>query len=125
MCGHAITKGKVQLKLKLARVIKTYKKGFFRHVKNKQKQKENTDPLLNKRGELVANDAERAEVLNTFFPSVITSTVKPQAMGIKIIKIQVDANTDPPSVKEELVRELLQELDPYKSMGPDNIHLRM
>ena len=40
-------------------------------------------------------------------------------------KIQVDANTDPPSVKEELVCELLQELDPYKSMGPDNIHPRV
>ncbi|GAB0196208.1 mitochondrial enolase superfamily member 1 [Grus japonensis] len=38
-------------------------------------------------------------------------------------KIQVNANTDPPSVKEELVCELLQELDPYKLMDPDNIHL--
>ncbi|GAB0209556.1 mitochondrial enolase superfamily member 1 [Grus japonensis] len=50
------------------------------------------------------------------------STVGPQALGTRI---QVDANTDPPSVKEELVCELLQELDPYKSMGPDNIHLRV
>jgi len=40
-------------------------------------------------------------------------------------KIQVDANTDPLSVKEELVCELLQELDPYKSMGPDIIHPRV
>ncbi|KAK4828643.1 hypothetical protein QYF61_000291 [Mycteria americana] len=31
---------------------------------------------------------------------------------------------NPPSVKEELVCELLQELDPYKSMGPDNTHMR-
>ncbi|KFP46491.1 RNA-directed DNA polymerase from mobile element jockey, partial [Cathartes aura] len=31
----------------------------------------------------------------------------------------------PPSVKEELVCELLQELDPYKSRGPDNIHPRV
>ncbi|KAK4823576.1 hypothetical protein QYF61_003580 [Mycteria americana] len=49
------------------------------------------------------------------------STVGPQALGTKI---QVDANTDPPSVKE-LVCELLQELDPYKPMGPDNIHPRV
>lgn len=35
----------------------------------------------------------------------------------------VDANTDLPVEKEELVFELLQKLDPYKSMGPDNIHL--
>ncbi|KFR04757.1 hypothetical protein Y956_16401, partial [Nipponia nippon] len=31
----------------------------------------------------------------------------------------------PPSVKKELVCELLQELDPYKSMGPDAIHQRV
>ncbi|GAB0183510.1 mitochondrial enolase superfamily member 1 [Grus japonensis] len=49
-------------------------------------------------------------------------TVGPQALGTKI---QVDANTDLLSAKEELVCKLLQELDPYKSMGPDNIHLRM
>ena len=28
-------------------------------------------------------------------------------------------------MKEELVHELLQELDPYKSMGPDAIHPRV
>ncbi|KAK4816812.1 hypothetical protein QYF61_023499 [Mycteria americana] len=49
------------------------------------------------------------------------STVGPQALGTKI---QVDTNTDTPSVKEELVCELLQELDPYKSMGPEVIHPR-
>ncbi|KAK4823483.1 hypothetical protein QYF61_002547 [Mycteria americana] len=92
-----------------------------RYVNNKQKQKENIGPLLNKRGESVTNNAEMAEVLNTFFTSVFTSTVGPQAWGTKI---QIDANTDPPSVKEKLGCELLQELDPYKSMGPDNIHPR-
>ncbi|KAK4828820.1 hypothetical protein QYF61_000877 [Mycteria americana] len=49
-------------------------------------------------------------------------TVGPQAWGTKI---QVDTNTDPLSVKEELICELLQELDPYISIGPDNIHLRV
>ena len=70
---------------------KNHKKGFFRYVNNKQKQKENIGPLLNRRGELITNNAEKAEVLNTFFTSVFTSTVGPQALGIKI---QVNANTD-------------------------------
>ncbi|GAB0179274.1 mitochondrial enolase superfamily member 1 [Grus japonensis] len=108
-CRDAVRKAKAQLKLKLARDVKNYKKGFFRYVNNKQKEKENTGPRLNRRGELVTNNAEKAEVLNTFFTSVFTSTVGPQALGTKI---QVDANTDPPSAKEELVCELLQELDP-------------
>ena len=46
----------------------------------------------------------------------------PHALGAKI---QVDANTDSPSVKEELVCELLQELEPYKWMGPDIMHPRV
>ncbi|GAB0204351.1 mitochondrial enolase superfamily member 1 [Grus japonensis] len=61
-------------------------------------------------------------VLNISFTSVFISTVGPPALGTKI---QVDANTDPLPVKEELVCELLQELDPYKLMGPDNIHPRV
>ncbi|PKU35269.1 rna-directed dna polymerase from mobile element jockey-like [Limosa lapponica baueri] len=50
------------------------------------------------------------------------STVGRQALGTTI---QVDANTDPPPVKEELACELLQELDPYKLTDPDAIHPRV
>ena len=77
--------------------------------------------MLNGKGESITNDAEKAEVLNTFFTSVFISTVGYQALGMKL---PVDPNTDPPSAKEELVYELLQELDPYKSMGPDALNLR-
>lgn len=40
-------------------------------------------------------------------------------------KFWVDANTDLPVEKEELVFELLQKLDFYKLLGPDNIHPRV
>ena len=53
---------------------------------------------------------------------MFTSTLGPQALGTKT---KVDANTDPLLVKEKLVCEILQELDPCKSMGLDNIHLRV
>ncbi|PKU35284.1 hypothetical protein llap_14412 [Limosa lapponica baueri] len=48
-------------------------------------------------------------------------------IGLQALRatIQVDAYTDPPSVKEELAYKLLQELDPYKSIGLDAIHLRV
>lgn len=64
----------------------------------------------------------KAEVLNAFFISVFTSTARPLSFGTKI---RVEANVDPLSVKKELVCELLQELNPYKLMGPDIIHLRV
>lgn len=102
-------------------VVKTYKKRFSRYVNNKWKQKENIGLLSNRRGELVTNNIGKAEILNTFFTPVFTSTAGPQALGAKV---QAEASIDPQSVKEELVRELLQELGPCTLMGPDNIHPR-
>jgi len=108
MHTHVVRKVKAQCELKLARDVKNCKKELFRYV-NKQKQKENVIPVLKRRGELVANKAEKAEVINTSFTSVFTSAVGPQVLGAKI---QVDANRGPLSVKEDLVCELFQELDP-------------
>ncbi|PKU48926.1 rna-directed dna polymerase from mobile element jockey-like [Limosa lapponica baueri] len=71
----------------------------YETMNHRMNQKENIGPLLNRRSELVTNNAEKAEVLNTFFTSVFTSAVGPQALGITI---QADANTDPPSAKEEM-----------------------
>lgn len=60
-----------------------HKKVFFKYIDNKQKQKENTGPLLNRKGELVTSDAERIEVLKTFFTSVFIHTFGP-GLGNKI-----------------------------------------
>ena len=98
---------------------KKYKEGFFGYINSKQKQKEYIGSLLNRRGELLTNPTEKAEILKSFLTSVFTSTVGLQALGTKI---QLDANTDLSSVKKELVCEQLQDLDPYRSVGPDNIY---
>lgn len=87
-------------------------------LKYKQKLKENIGLLLNRRGELVTS-TEKAEFPYTFFASLFISIVGSQASWTKI---WVDENTDPPSVKEELGCELLQEFDPHRFVGPDNIH---
>lgn len=92
--------------------VKNDKKTSF-----KQKEKENIGWLSKRRGELAANDADEAEVLNAFFTSVFTRTAVPQ--------VQVDAKPDPPAAKEELEWDLLEELDPSKSMGLDVLHPRV
>lgn len=50
-----------------------FKLKLVRH--NKNKQTKNTSMLLNRRGESVNNNTEKAEVLDTFFNSVSTSAV--------------------------------------------------
>ena len=66
--------------MKLAVDVKNNKKGLFRYVNHK---KEIIGPLLNRKGESITNDAEKAEVLNTFFTSVFTNTIRSQALGMK------------------------------------------
>lgn len=88
MCRDAVRKAKADLKLEFSRDVKNHKKGFFRYI-SKQKQKGNIGLLINSRGEVFTNNAEKAEVLNTSFTSIFTSTVWPQALGTEI---QVDAN---------------------------------
>lgn len=95
---------------------------FFRCVNNKWKYKENIGPLLNRGGEFVTSNTENKKVPNAFFTSVFTITVGVHTLGMKI---QADANTNLPSVKKEFVCQLLQELDPYKLMDPDNNHPRV
>jgi len=91
-CRDAVRKTKTQPKLKLARDVKNYKKSFFRCVNNKQKQKENIDPLLNRRGELVTNNAEKAQVLNIFFTAVFTNSVGPQEWEQKSRLVQTQTH---------------------------------
>lgn len=54
----------------------------------------------------VTNNAEKTEVLNTFFMSIFTTTVGPQALGANTL---FDANAWP--AKKEVVYELLKELE--------------
>ncbi|PKU43892.1 rna-directed dna polymerase from mobile element jockey-like [Limosa lapponica baueri] len=58
--------------------------------------------------------------LTTSGPALLERLFCSQTLGTSI---QVDANTDTPSVKEELIRKLLKELDPYKSMIPEGLIL--
>ncbi|KAK4806136.1 hypothetical protein QYF61_001059 [Mycteria americana] len=127
-CRDAVRKAKAQLELKMARDVKNNKKGFFRYMSSKQKHREDIGPLLNRAGKLGSNNADKAEVLNTFFASVFTSLlagVKPRQPQITGSSSYNNTCVDPPSGEEGLVCSLLQGLNPHKSMGLDGIHPRV
>ncbi|CAM4572640.1 unnamed protein product [Lepidochelys kempii] len=121
-CRSEIRKVKSHLELQLARHVKSNKKGFFRYVSNKKKVKESVGPLLNEGGNLVTEDVEKANVLNAFFVSVFTNKVSSQTTALGSTAW---GGGDQPSVEKEVVRDYLEKLDEYKSMGPDVLHPRV
>lgn len=98
-CRDAIRKAKAPPPLILARGVRTYKNKFLRYIKNKEKQKENIGLLSNKRGEF----SKMLKRFSTHSPPLAFPAL------FLITKIQVDANTEVLSIKEDLVCE--QELD--------------
>ncbi|KAK4830766.1 hypothetical protein QYF61_013255 [Mycteria americana] len=73
LCRDGVRKAKVWLELNLARDAKNNKKGFYRHINQKRKVKESVPPMMNKNGDLVSTDKEKAEVLNNFFHRITES----------------------------------------------------
>lgn len=95
----AVRKEKAQLQFNLAKMSKIQEKGILGYKNSKQQQKAKTVQLINRTGELVTSNAEKAGALNSSFTSVCTSTAGLLALGPKI---QAAANTGPVvSVKEE------------------------
>lgn len=82
MSRDTAREAKVPLKLKLDKYVKSYKKVFFSNTNNKLKKKETMKWCF---AEVVnypaTNNAEKTEVPNTFFMSIFTTTVGPQALA--------------------------------------------
>ena len=80
-------------------------------------------PLQNEMGELVTQDMEKAEVLNDFSASVFTS--KCLSHTAQVTEGRDWENEEPPTVREDQVREHLRILKVRTSMGPDEMHPRV
>ncbi|CAM2100164.1 unnamed protein product [Caretta caretta] len=102
--------------------VKSNKKGFFRYVSNKKKVKESVGPSLNEGGNRVTEDVEKANVLKAFFASVFTNKVSSQTAALGSTAW---GGGNQPSVKKEVVRDYLENLDEQKSVGPDALHPRV
>lgn len=74
ICWDGIRKAKTQLELNLARNAKYNSRSFYKHIAQKSKNKENMNtkgpPPINKTGEQVITDMEKAEIYSVNFASI-------------------------------------------------------
>ncbi|GAB0199287.1 mitochondrial enolase superfamily member 1 [Grus japonensis] len=118
-----VRKAKSLIEISLAGDVKDNKKSFYRYVSDKRRTRENVGPLRNETGDLVPQDMEKAEVLSDFFASVFTG--KCLSHAAQVAEGRDWENAEPPTVGEDQVREYLRNLKVHKSMGPDELHLRV
>uniref|UniRef100_A0A8B9ITC8 Reverse transcriptase domain-containing protein n=1 Tax=Amazona collaria TaxID=241587 RepID=A0A8B9ITC8_9PSIT len=123
---NQVRKAKAQLELNMARDVMDNRKGFFRYIANKRQTRDTVGPLQKLSGELATLDLEKAEVLNDFFASVFTGKCSDHTTQVLEGRCRDCENDDPgPTVGEDLARDHLRNLNVYKTMGPDEIHLRV
>ena len=79
---------------------------------------------MNKNGNLISTDEEKAEVLNSCFVSVFTGNFSPCCSPVDQLQDGDQRGKAPPTVKEDQVHDHLRILNIHKSMGPDEMHPR-
>jgi len=77
---------------------------------------------MNKNGNLVSADEEKAEVLNNIFASVFTGHLSPGPSPVDGLQDGDRRGKDLTTVTEEEVWDHLRNLNIYKSIGPAKMH---
>ncbi|NXR14151.1 RTXE polymerase, partial [Semnornis frantzii] len=117
---------KAHLEFRLATAIKENKKCFYKYINGKRRGKDNLHSSLDAEGNIVTKDEEKAEVLNTFFPSIFNSgTGCLQDNWPAELTDGARDQCSPTVIQKKAVRDLLSHLDPHKSMGADGICPRL
>jgi len=98
---------------------------FFKYISSKRKARDNVGLLLNEVGVLVTENAEKAELPNPFFTSVLSAKAGPQKSQALKVREEACRKDDLPFIEEDCVRDHLSNPDAHKSMGPDGTHPRV
>jgi len=77
---------------------------------------------MNKNGNLVSTDEEKAKVFNNLFASVFTGNLSPQPSPVDGLQDGDQRGKAPPTLREDQVHGHLRNLNLQKSTGPDEMH---
>ncbi|KAK4828785.1 hypothetical protein QYF61_000842 [Mycteria americana] len=100
-------------------------------LRGKEQQRETSilsvsvPPLMNKNGDLISTDEEKAEVLNNFFASVFSGNCSPHPSRVNGQHVGDQGGKASPTVRKDQVRDHLKNLNISKSMGPEEMHPRV
>ena len=116
-----------QYELKLAIDAKSNPKAVWKYMNSKTKTREcvsdlNINPHDDK-SRLTNSDKEKAEILGKFFSSVFT--VEPSGDIPAMLRPDVQCEMRKLEVDEETIKNKLERLNVFKSVGPDGIHPRI
>ena len=105
----------------IADSVKSNPKKFWRYVGEKTKKKSQVPDLINNEGQRTTSNEEKAELLGSFFSSVMTVEPEGPLPQVEMKKNQYNWGEE---ITETQIREKLKELNPNKSQGPDKVHPR-
>jgi hypothetical protein len=102
--------------------LKHNPKAFWSFVRETQGTRSTVNPLRNTNGEIVTTSLDKANLLNFYFQSVFTNS--PQTTHIEI-KPRSKVTMPPIHISSDGIENLLKELNPNKSPGPEGIPARV
>ena len=105
---------------KLAKEIGLNRRGFFKYVNSKLTVRPDISALINENGDIVQDEKEMCNLCNKYFHSAFTRPTPGEELPE--MDCLCNENISDIIVTPELVRKRLENLNKFKSSGPDNIH---
>ena len=122
-CTKITRTAKKKFEQSVIKNVKTDPKGFWGYVREKTKSKTTVSDLKDINGNIVCDDTDKADLLNTFFASVFVNEPTGELPifdiryhGTPVTELKIDL--------QDLTKRL-KYLNASKSMGPDGCHPRV
>ena len=120
---YELRRARYRYEEKVAMNIKSNAKGFWKYVRNNTKTPASVTSLENADGSKTSSDKEAAETLNSHFVSVFTEEDTNTIVDFNSIRAVDPIETM--DINDENILNVVSNIQPTKSQGPDNIHPRM
>ena len=118
---NAIRLAKYNYEKELSTKINTNGKIFWNYVRKNHKTTTTIGNILDKDDKLIKNDETKANVFDEYFASVFKKSIN---MSTSLNKRNYQSTLDDMEITEDDVLKVISEINPNKSIGPDNIHLK-